>query len=375
VILEAPATAKRSIHLADAPVRDTAVERAPIELERAPVEQAPVVSPITKRLRKRRPFLLVACWGYLLAVVAACLFMRLQGDRLWLGTFLLMAPRWPFALPIVLLLPWAMLVRRWFMSGVVVIAMAVVACPLMGFRLAIPSSEPQRGDLRLLTFNVHRQHVDVAAFAQVVEEMQPDVIAVQDWSTALKKKLFAGDEWHTHQVGELFVASRFPIGEVTPLAFNDSDGVPKAERGAAAAFELKTPQGTICLINLHLASPHTALNSLSDDSGTELKRNALRRWSESEAVRSTVDGINRPVVLAGDFNTTDDSPIFREHWQGFADAFTERGFGFGYTYLNTHTQFRIDHVLSDSSWRTVRATVGPEAGSPHRPLIVDLHRQ
>ena len=38
------------------------------------------------------------------------------------------------------------------------------------------------------------------------------------------------------------------------------------------------------------------------------------------------------------------SPIFREHWGGFADAFSECGWGLGYTYLNTHTQIRIDHV-------------------------------
>jgi endonuclease/exonuclease/phosphatase (EEP) superfamily protein YafD len=344
-------------------------------VECAPIEDTPLAPPITTRSRKRRPFLFVACWGYLLAVIATCVFLRVQGDRSWLGTFVLMAPRWPFALPLVLLLPWAMLARRWVMMSLVFTAMAIVACPLMGFRLAIPAAETQRGDLRLLTFNVHRQHVDVAGFAQVIEESQPDVIAIQDWSSALQKKLFPDDDWHTRQVGELFIASRFPIGEVTPIDFNDSEGVPKAERGAAAVFELKTPKGTICLINLHLASPHSALNSLSDDGGTELNRNALRRWAESETVRSMADRINQPLVLTGDFNTTDDSPIFREHWQGFADAFTERGFGFGYTYLNTHTQFRIDHVLSDASWKPIRATIGPEAGSPHRPLIVDLQRQ
>lgn len=368
MILEAPARARFSAVTARTNPIVPPAAVAPLKPELAAI--ASTASPRVRR--KRRPFLVFACWTYLLAVIGLCVFMRLQGDRISQATLLLFAPRWPYAVPILLLLPWAMLARRWRLALVALAGFAVVLCPIMGFRVALPSAAIERGDLRLLTFNVHRQHVDVPGFASYIAQTQPDVIAIQDWSAALQKKLFSDPQWHTHRVGELFVASRFPIGKVTPLDFQDSVGISKAERGAAAVFEIKTPRGSVSIINLHLASPHTALNSLVDDGGAELNRNARRRWSESEAVRTLADSISGPTVVTGDFNTTDDSPIFREHWSGFTDAFLARGFGLGWTYLNDHTQFRIDHVLADESWQTLNAWVGPKAGSPHRPLVTDL---
>ena len=138
---------------------------------------------------------------------------------------------------------------------------------------------------------------------------------------------------------------------------------------------MRMPRGSIYLINLHLSSPHAALNEILADRGQTLAENTHRRWRQSEAVRALADQVQGPLVLAGDFNTTADSPIFREHWSDFANAFARRGFGFGYTYVINHTQLRIDHLLTDPSWRVIRCWVGPEVGSPHRPLIVDMQVQ
>jgi vancomycin resistance protein VanJ len=135
---------------------------------------------------------------------------------------------------------------------------------------------------------------------------------------------------------------------------------------------VQTPRGSVYLINVHLSSPHGALLEVFKDSGKTLAANAHRRWTQSEAVRTLTEEVQGPVVLAGDFNTTDDSPIFREHWADFADGFAERGSGFGYTYLINHTQLRIDHILADPSWKFIHCWVGPQVGSPHRPLVADL---
>jgi len=258
------------------------------------------------------------------------------------------------------------------LAGAVVGASTTVLIALMGFRLQIPTSAPERGDLRLMTFNVHRQHVDASRLAQYLAIVKPDVIALQDWSSADKEPLFSGGDWHVQREGELLVASRFAIGKITPVNFGDSNDSSRSERGAAACFELLLPSGPINLINVHLASPHTGLLSVIEDRGQTLEHNAVKRWRESETLRDQIDHTPEPLILAGDFNTTDDSQIFREHWADFADAFSDRGWGFGYTYLVAHTQLRIDHILTSQSWRPIRCWVGPEAGSPHRPLLADL---
>ena len=43
-----------------------------------------------------------------------------------------------------------------------------------------------------------------------------------------------------------------------------------------------------------------------------------------------MSGLASP-ILAGDFNLPVDSAIYREYWSGYRDAFSDAGWGFGYT--------------------------------------------
>jgi vancomycin resistance protein VanJ len=338
--------------------------------EPRPVEARPVV---VRPTRARRPWLLAACCCYLLIVVCAWLTMRLEGDRWWVGTVLLIAPRWPFLLPLLGLGPWALFARRLWPLAILCAAGWAVIVPIMGLRVSLPAMGSERPDIRLVTCNVHRQHLDAERLTAYVAEVQPDVVTLQGWSESGHESLFVGDGWQVRREGELLVASHFPIVAVTPLDFADATNAPQGERGAAALVELQTPRGSIFLITLHLASPHAGLLSASADAGGKLADNVERRWHESDTLRALADRVAGPLLLAGDFNTTDDSPIFREHWRGFADAFSERGAGFGYTYLIGHTQIRIDHVLAGPVWRFVRCWVGPDVGSPHRPVVAEAN--
>jgi endonuclease/exonuclease/phosphatase family metal-dependent hydrolase len=215
--------------------------------------------------------------------------------------------------------------------------------------------------------------LDAKALAEFIAEVQPNVVALQGWSDVNQAALFQGSGWNVHREGELLVASRFPIASVAPVDLTDSEGTPAGERGAAGVFELTSPSGPVYLLNMHLASPHAGLISFGVDKGSKLTGNIERRWRESDIVRGAAERVPGPLLLAGDFNTTDDSPIFRENWAEYTDAFSERGAGLGYTYLINLTQLRIDHILADSSWKVERCWVGPKVGSPHRPLIADLN--
>lgn len=322
---------------------------------------------------RQHPWILgAACWTYLLMVVAIWMIIRFTGDRWWFGTLLLIVPRWPYALPLLGLAPWAIRARRWRSLPLLGLAATILLFPILGFRVSLPRGGPERGDVRVLSCNVHRQHLDAADLDAYVAEVRPDIVAIQGWSGTGHEALFAGDGWSTHREGELFVASRFPISRVTPIDLDDGSGIPHGQMGAAAVFELQTPKGPINMINLHLASPHASLLVVSSDSGEGLADNVARRWRESDVVRGAAETIQGPLFLTGDFNTTDDSPILRDHWGEYVDAFSERGFGFGYTYLVSHTQIRIDHVLANPSWEVLHCWLGPDIGSPHHPLVADL---
>jgi endonuclease/exonuclease/phosphatase (EEP) superfamily protein YafD len=322
--------------------------------------------------RWSRHALAAACWAYLLTLLAGWWFLRAQGDRWWPATLLLVCPRWPWALPAAGLWPAVVMARRPVLALVLSAATAALLGPIMGVRVALPTGAGEPRDLRLLTCNIHRQQVDAERLGAFIREVRPDVVVLQDWSAAGHDVLFTGPGWDVHRDGQLLIASRLPISRVTPVDFAGAGGVPATDRGAAACYDLVAPAGPVRLINVHLTSPHSGLLTFMSDQGQELSDNADLRWRESAAMREVVDGSTVPVLLAGDFNTTDDSPIFRQDWAGFADAFADRGLGIGYTYVNWHTQLRIDHVLFGPRWRATRCWVGPAVGSPHRPLVADL---
>jgi vancomycin resistance protein VanJ len=83
-------------------------------------------------------------------------------------------------------------------------------------------------------------------------------------------------------------------------------------------------------------------------------------------------------IIAGDFNTPIESPIYRHAWARYGNAFSQAGFGCGATVTFERRNFRfsarIDHVLFGPNWRCRAAWVGPELGSDHRPVIAELQR-
>ena len=79
-----------------------------------------------------------------------------------------------------------------------------------------------------------------------------------------------------------------------------------------------------------------------------------------------------PVLLVGDFNTPPESVIFRRVWSGYANAFSDAGWGWGYTFRTRRTAVRIDHVLVGGGGRATTCWVGPDVGSPHRPVVADV---
>lgn len=314
----------------------------------------------------------MACWGYLALAGGLWLAMRELGDQSWAGALLLFAPRWPYAVPLVLLWPWALVMRRWWSVAATAMASMVMIGPVLGFRVAMPRATAERGELRLLSCNIHRQNLDAAKLASYIESVKPEVVALQGWSDMHQEALFPEGQWEVHRQGELLLASRFPVGRIETLKLADDPDVAVGEQGSAALYEIRMPRGTVSLISLHLASPHAGLNSMWSDKGERLADNVARREREAAKVRELAGRTQGTLVFAGDFNTTSESPIFRQFWGDFTDAFLERGFGLGFTYWNNHTQIRIDHVVVDASCDVLNCWVGPDVNAAHRPLVADI---
>jgi vancomycin resistance protein VanJ len=334
------------------------------------------VKPARAGSSRFRVFLTALSILYGTVVVGLCLVLYLASDRWWAATLLLYFPRWPWALPLAVLLPAAAgCCRRllWLLAPVLVL----VLVGLMGLCLpwgVLSGAGPGGRTLRVLTCNVHRGELDPAALGRLIADTGPDVVALQDWLPAHEPVVFAGGGWNVRQDGQVGLASRYPLrslGALDDPDFRDGDfGI--------ARYEVQAPGGSLVVATLHLASPRDGLEEVRDSDAAAVGRleanSALRRRQSEKAVR-WLSTCAAPLVIAGDFNTPPESTIYRQYWSQYTNAFSTAGFGFGATFFTRRAGVRVDHILAGPGWSCRRCWVGPPVGSPHRPLIADLWLQ
>jgi endonuclease/exonuclease/phosphatase family metal-dependent hydrolase len=185
--------------------------------------------------------------------------------------------------------------------------------------------------------------------------------------------------WHRYQLGQIFIASEFPIQHVHDLHLERIKGVEDTvvvnHSGAAVCFDLATSIGLIHVANVHLASPHGALRAVlrhPTDSTWRLEANSVRRANESQVIHDWLATQTGPLIVAGDFNTPAESPIYRYFFGAYPDAFPTAGMGLGFTHLSPLSELRIDHLFTGPGVTCIDYLVGPPCGTPHRPVVVDM---
>ena len=125
----------------------------------------------------------------------------------------------------------------------------------------------------------------------------------------------------------------------------------------------------MALYNLHPPPPHWFLRAF-DASDRQRALNVSLRRAAAETL---------PVVLAGDFNLTDQTRDYQTIvGAGFQDAFRAAGWGLGLTFADfsylsplfslAPPFIRIDYVFADETFTPVEARVGASAGSDHYAL-------
>src|SRR5919198_870524 len=145
------------------------------------------------------------------------------------------------------------------------------------------------------------------------------------------------------QYSSQVILSRFPA-----RLLDKPPGWPNDFR--AHRLEVDSPSGRIIVYLAHLKRPHLGprriIHIRSQLQGQRREREALLRSARAEAV---------PVVVAGDFNTSDRSRPYRRITSRFRDAMRAR-WG-GPTYVKTELRpflLRIDHVFIPRDWCSAR---------------------
>jgi len=316
--------------------------------------------------------------------VAAWLILRLLfPDSRW--SWLALASTFALYLfvPLLLILPLAWLARsRW--------AWRAAAFPLFVFLwmfggLFLPNPPAGQGDgptLTVMTFNVWGFNNRAASVASVIRRVDPDVVLLQEtrgWMASdLREEL--GEEYpyvvlpYTSPSGMLSIFSRYPI------LSSEWVSSPSIWRWAQHAV-LDIDGRQVHVVNLHLSSSSSIWRLR--DLTWRLRSTYIQREKEARTYQAFLSRLDGPVIVAGDFNTTDQTTAYHILTKGLRDAFRTAGWGLGHTYPAQPWRFRrflvparlvrIDYITYSPHWSAVRAYIGPWDGvSDHLPVVAEL---
>ena len=220
--------------------------------------------------------------------------------------------------------------------------------------------------MRVLTCNVNEDTFRTKSLAYLIAVEEPDIVALQEVSSATQ--FLWPPKWNVLNRDEFTVASRWPIVESEHVNRVDAPNTI-----AAVRFVVSMPERELQLFDVHLESPRDGLEAvLSRTSGLDLGQlsrldEVLRvRAAESAKVSQWIASFEEPKLVVGDFNMPIESTIYRHCWSSLDNAFSEVGWGFGFTKTSQATSFsfgtRIDHVLFGRPWGRCGAGWGPTSG-------------
>ncbi len=252
---------------------------------------------------------------------------------------------------------------------------------LLGFSLAVPAlfifvtyaplflprqvNSHDGMHLKIMSYNVWRENSNITEMAGVVRNQKPDLLLLQEIHRDKLRALVAElDDLYPNAPNVVFeeqklqaMISHFPLQQIDA----------GSGKGRAQKVIAMTPGGPITVLNIHPS-----------------RGNWQRRHKQmSTLLADDIAGDANPLILGGDFNTTDQTQTYRLFDQILKNAHWQAGWGFGFTYPSSDVKFRsrlsfpplvrIDHIFYSRHFVAQKAaTLSDSGGSDHFPIIAEL---
>ena len=260
----------------------------------------------------------------------------------------------------------ALLLRSWPRLGWAILTLGLVnlayVAPLFWGKQDIPAASPT---MRVVSFNLQGQNELYGQVMEFLAEVNADVVFLHEanrlWERAFSEALASGVLPYTQHrsrpdnlIFSTLMLTRDSPSEVISHGW--------AER-EARAMEISISLGgtEVTLLGIHPLAPTNA-------------RRAALRDAQFEFVASWAGKARGPTVVAGDFNATPWSHVFGPLTEsGLRNS--QRGFGLAPSFPvdgSFLTRVPIDHLLHSSHLAVADRWLGPDLGSDHFPLVVDL---
>lgn len=272
------------------------------------------------------------------------------------------------------------------------------------------SFQKKQNDLRVMSWNVksfwgmdrnrRAQDRNAEKIFKIIEEADPDLLCIQEFGQyedpnqnrnyvkQLRKHGFnhyvLSKDYRRSKAGYssgVAIFSKLPLLETERVPFTSN---PESILYA----DVILPNDTIRLFTTHLESFKFSGNDYRDiqkiknteDSLYEaslniyskMKRAYRNRAKQAKMVRRLLDESPYPVILACDMNDVPTSYVYWELKGNRADAFAEKGFGVGRTFLALAPTLRIDYILPDKRFFVSQFGIIQKRYSDHFPIVADL---
>lgn len=272
-------------------------------------------------------------WGYVILFTLWILSRLLFFDRFWWLGLINTVALYLFV-PLVLLLPLALLWRQWrvllglgFPLGVFIAFYGSLFLPQLP---VVVSSEPGQLEITATTFNMLFSNNDYDEIGRMIKANAPDIVGIQEVppnGDAVWIKRFSLEYPYYafrpveegHNVG---IISRFPIKDVTMLSN------PPMRRALSATVNVNKGRVTK---SLQVIVSHLTPNYPSNEFIKFAREWYTRRANEVTYLRGLIQQRRLPTIMLCDCNYVDTSQAYARTREVMQDSFREVGRGFGHT--------------------------------------------
>ena len=257
--------------------------------------------------------------------------------------------------------------RRWLM---LVLAIPTLLIGLAYAPLFLPRSSTvlaSPAPLKIMSYNVLVWNRHIPSAAAVIRREQPDILLMQEVTPWIARQLqndltdlYSGDTLHFiyESSMEQAIISRYPLTEIG-TSFGE---------GRVLKARVDIPSGPITVWNVHANAPVGSWRS---------------QYRQMSALVQAIAKVDGPLIVGGDFNTTDQSETYQLISHYLNNAHWQAGWGFGFSFPAHAPHFRgvpiitpmvrIDHIFySHHFYARSASTLSDAGGSDHFPVIAVL---
>ena len=243
----------------------------------------------------------------------------------------------------------------------------------------ITNSQPS---IKVLSHNLNWYKTQSPTLLKLINQQKPDIIFLQE---IVKKHTERAFTWlkadYPYQIGtpRVGILSKYPIvsSEILHLA-----GHRETQQRAIIKFN----QQEVVIYNMQATGPWLRISKKL----RFLKIPVYKYGKRSPEIQDLVQRVEKetlPVIVAGDFNMTDETQDYYNVQKVMQDSFRKSGFGFGFTWPHgwelkllvkssnwrlNYPVCRIDYIWYSKHWGAKSSSVLEATESDHLPVAAEL---